>query len=183
MTPNIQRSKEDGFAAIAKEVMAGIEREVKHMEQIGDVDAISENYLNLVNFYVLDTSERRIQSKIRDLLKGTELENVSEQAQVIVTLEDDAKEIIKQQMQEQFIRICLDMPKSQREFVKYKRFLRSHVSFPEEEYVGEASNHSRLNRSMGSRFTGQNEVSLETKVFARTDGRVSLAASAHAASA
>lgn len=74
------KTKTDGFAAMAKEVMAGIEREVREMEKSGDVDVISDNYLMLVNYYILGTTERRIQAKIRELLKGTELENVSERA-------------------------------------------------------------------------------------------------------
>lgn len=54
------RARVDGYKHMTKEVMAGIEREVREIEKSENDDVISDNYLNLVNFYILGTTERRI---------------------------------------------------------------------------------------------------------------------------
>ena len=56
---------------------------------------MSENFLNLANYFILDTQDRQLQGQIKNLLKGTELEDISRSAKIHLTLESDAKDLIK----------------------------------------------------------------------------------------
>ena len=61
----------------------------------------SEMLLTAANHYILNTRENVIQSKIRSLLVGTELEDIAKSAQIVIHVQEDAKEYLRMKIQEQ----------------------------------------------------------------------------------
>tara|TARA_B110000285_G_C15029727_1_gene566053 strand:+ start:443 stop:901 length:459 start_codon:yes stop_codon:yes gene_type:complete len=61
--------------------------------------------LSAANHFILNTKEDMIQNKIRQLLVGTELEEIAKQAQIVIHIQDDAKDFLREKIVEQRARI------------------------------------------------------------------------------
>ena len=57
--------------------------------------------LSAANHFILNTKEDMIQNKIRQLLVGTELEEIAKQAQIVIHIQDDAKDFLREKIVEQ----------------------------------------------------------------------------------
>ena len=58
----------------------------------------TQTLLTAVNHLILNTDQDMIQSKIRELMVGTELEEIAKSAQIVIHIHDDAKEYLHQQL-------------------------------------------------------------------------------------
>ena len=56
--------------------------------------------LSAANHFILNTREDMIQNKIRQLLVGTELEEIAKQAQIVIHIQDDAKDFLREKIVE-----------------------------------------------------------------------------------
>ena len=65
-------------------------------------DTIDENeeLLSQANHFILNTGEKVIQSKIRTLLIGTELEEIAKSAHIVIHIQEDAKDYLQLKIQE-----------------------------------------------------------------------------------
>ena len=61
----------------------------------------SEMLLTAANHFILNTKENVIQSKIRSLLVGTELEDIAKSASIVIHIQEDAKEYLRAKIAEQ----------------------------------------------------------------------------------
>ena len=61
----------------------------------------TQTLLTAVNHLILNTDKDMIQSKIRQLLIGTELEEIAKSAQIVIHIHEDAKEYLHQKINEQ----------------------------------------------------------------------------------
>ena len=60
----------------------------------------NEQLLSAANQFILNTDEKVIQSKIRSLLVGTELEEIAKTAQIIIHIQEDAKDYLQSKIKE-----------------------------------------------------------------------------------
>ena len=58
----------------------------------------TQTLLTAVNHLILNTEEDVIQSKIRQLLVGTELEEIAKQAQIVIHIHEDAKQYLHEKI-------------------------------------------------------------------------------------
>ena len=57
--------------------------------------------LTAANHFILGTRENVIQSKVRSLLVGTELDDIAKSAQIVIHIAEDAKEHLRMKIREQ----------------------------------------------------------------------------------
>lgn len=91
------RSQKRGSEALPFMVGLG---DTKYNNMLSDDPNSTRTLLSAANHFILNTREDMIQNKIRQLLVGTELEEIAKQAQIVIHIQDDAKDFLREKIVE-----------------------------------------------------------------------------------